>query len=61
MRAKTDEQKKDLCESLYRLWKKQPTLRLGQLIALARNKSKVDLFYVEDGDLMEEIEDFIYE
>jgi hypothetical protein len=57
-RAQTDHQKTDLICKLLSAWKKYPTLRLGQLIVSSIYKSKIDLFYIEDYNLIELIEKF---
>ena len=55
MRATTDEQKREFIERLYVLWCAHPHLRLGQLFG---NVSLDDLYYKEDGTLIETLEHF---
>ena len=49
-------------EVLYRIrevWVRHPSLRLGQLLVSSyqRRNGKVDIFYVEDDELIELVED----
>ncbi len=59
-RAITNEQKREIIERLYNAWIKEPDLRLGQLLhnELITNEyvSNIPLFYVEDYDLVEQLE-----
>lgn len=60
-RAITPEQKREVIERIYNAWLKAPQQRLGQLISNATyNKNTIkDIFYVEDEDLAEKIEELI--
>lgn len=42
-------------------WEKYPDLRLGQLISNAMHGSGVDLFYIEDEELVEVIKKYVKE
>lgn len=42
-------------------WEKYPDLRLGQLISNAMNGSGVDLFYIEDEELVKAIKKYVKE
>jgi hypothetical protein len=53
-RAKDDETKKQAIARILDVWKRNPELRLGQLIYLAANNE--DIFDVEDAALVTEIE-----
>jgi hypothetical protein len=53
-RAKDDETKKQAIVRILDVWKRNPELRLGQLIYLATNGE--DIFDVEDAQLVTEIE-----
>lgn len=53
-RAETPEEKRAIIERLYTMWLRHPQLRLGQLIA---NSITIDLFSIEDSDLIACIED----
>jgi hypothetical protein len=55
-RAKTDKQKREIIERLYTIWTKNPDLRLGQLID--NSVVRKDIFYVEDGQFLDWIEDY---
>lgn len=46
---------KPLLKRLYAAWKRHPDLRLAQIIAMA--EQGVDIFYMEDEDLVTYIED----
>ena len=48
LRAKTNEQKKEIVDSIYTAWVKEPELRFGQFLFL--NVSQ-NLFYIEDYEL----------
>ena len=50
---------KPLLKKLEKIWKKHPDLRLGQLIVNSLDES-ADLFYVEDEDLLRQIEHMYY-
>ena len=54
-RAETPEQKREVIERLYAAWLQAPLLRLGQLIE-NRVVRKPVLFYVEDFQLVEQVE-----
>lgn len=57
-RANTPEQKKEICDRLYKWWLENPELRLGQLISWGgQQDGTVDLFYVEDYDLVPQPKD----
>ena len=43
---------------LQALWQKYPDLRLGQLLINSLSEGQ-DLFYVEDRDLLDKVQDFI--
>lgn len=49
-RALTDEQKRDVIERLYQIWLHHSELRLGQLLSIG------DLYYIEDFDLVNRLE-----
>ena len=53
-RASTDEQKRDVIERLYVLWRTHPELRLGQLLG----NVSLDIYYEEDFHLLEILEQF---
>lgn len=58
-RANTNEQKKEILEHLLEIWVKVPELRLGQLLGnVYHAPSGGDPYYVEDYDLIHEIEEF---
>ena len=42
-----------LLNSLEKVWKTQPDLRLGQLISVLASQNKIDIFYLEDEKLLE--------
>ena len=50
-RASDHDAKRLVCEMLLAAWQNQPELRLGQLLVNALGD--VDLFYVDDFDLVE--------
>ena len=50
-RATTPEQKKEICDLLYKKWLENPELRLGQLLCLLKDDT-IDIFYIEDYDLV---------
>lgn len=54
-RAITNEEKKIIIDRLYEAWKKEPQMRLGQLITVAFKG--LDFFYTEDEDFISTIED----
>ncbi len=57
-RATTKIQKREVIERLLDVWLSVPELRLGQLIDTGVPcGDKRDLFYIEDYDLLHEIED----
>lgn len=56
-RAITPEQKKEVLDSILKVWLNNPDLRLGQLIRNSKDKySSMKLFYIEDYELMKMIE-----
>jgi hypothetical protein len=56
IRAHNEDQKKEICDRLYQAWIKNPDLRLAQLI-LIKTYKLYDIFYVDDYELIELIED----
>jgi hypothetical protein len=56
-RAKTDKQKKEILDELFKIWKTLPHWRLGQLIA-NYIRDKGDIFFPEDYDLIKELKKF---
>jgi hypothetical protein len=60
-RANTDEQKTQLMDRLLDAWKKQPKLRLGQLLVCAAHPPDSDIFNDEDYPLLESVEKFVAE
>lgn len=59
-RALTPEQKKQVLDDILEQWLKKPELRLCQMISNALPRSQdvggpVDIFYVEDLDLVEHL------
>lgn len=58
-RAITTEQKEEVMRRLLLAWKKHPKQRLGQLLWNANSTTnQVDLFYVEDYELIQACEEF---
>lgn len=55
-RAITNEQKREVIESLYALWIKNPELRLGQLIW--NGMKEHDLFFEEDECFVEILKEY---
>ena len=53
-RAKDDETKKQAITRILDVWKRNPAMRLGQLIYVATNGE--DIFDVEDSQLVTEVE-----
>ena len=53
MRARTDEQKKDIMDRLLTLWLNNKEMRLGQLI---NNVIVTTLYYIEDYTFIEALE-----
>lgn len=59
IRAKLEGDKNDVMKRLFEVWKKQPYLRLGQLIGnVYHYPSGVDPYYAEDRTFIEKIEAF---
>lgn len=52
----TSEHKKEILNNIYAIWSQTQHLRLGQLLTVACKE--VDLFYVEDAQLIRFLEDF---
>ncbi len=54
-RADTDDKKRVILERVLTIWKKNPQLRLGQLVVNHMGGANIDplsqLFYIEDEDL----------
>lgn len=59
MRAKTPEQKQDICERLLRAWMCHADLRLGQLLTCVFQGQ--DIFFLEDEHCIEKIEQWAQE
>ena len=57
-RANTPEEKKQILDNIYYAWLATPDLRLGQLLECAKPQHLDDLFYIEDLDLLKEIQKF---
>ena len=61
-RAKTDQEKREIIERLYRAWCASPHLRLGQLISNALvsvpTPTAPDLFYREDDVLARDVDQY---
>jgi hypothetical protein len=58
-RAVTPDQKAEVLARLLEAWKKHPKQRLGQLLWNANSTTnQVDLFYVEDYELLQACEEF---
>ena len=55
-RAVTPEIKKAITDRLLAAWLKQPELRLGQLLHCA---IEADTFYIEDYEIIKQIESFV--
>ena len=57
-RAATPEQKRAVVERILRVWQAQPHLRLGQLLVnlAPGNQPNSPLYYVEDEDLVQFLE-----
>lgn len=60
-RAQTSAQKRKIMEQIYRYWCSIPELRLGQLLVCASDDMVVDLFHLEDEELVMACKDFIDE
>lgn len=50
----------EIIERLTKVWKKHPNMRLGQMIMNAEFYAKVSLFFVEDENLVESVEELSY-
>jgi len=61
-RAFSVEQKELVIKAILEVWKSMPELRLGQLLECARPRQdgwrKVDMFYTEDFELVDELKEF---
>ena len=55
-RAATDREKEEVMRRLELVWKKFPSLRLGQLLVCAVNQN--DIFYPEDFEVVRKAEAF---
>lgn len=55
LRAKTNKQKEIIINRILEKWKKNPSLRLGQLL-MCSISSNDDLFYIEDEVLAKKVE-----
>lgn len=60
-RANTKEQKKEILDRLLNAWEMSPELRLGQLLENGKDQRHDDLFYVEDYNLITDVEKFVLE
>ncbi len=49
----------NLLDKLKELWLSAPDLRFGQLIFILKQKSKIDMFEIEDDEWLEIIKNFI--
>lgn len=60
-RAYTVQDKKRVCEKLLEHWREMPNLRLGQLLECVAKieLDNRDLFYIEDGPLIEGLARFV--
>jgi len=54
LRAITNQKKREVLDRLYNAWISVPEFRLGQML---HNKFEDRLFYIEDYELIEELED----
>ena len=60
-RALTPNQKRSIIEQIYAIWLANPYMRLGQLLNIAAVNGNVDLYYVEDFDLLDKMKETNYE
>ena len=49
---------KDFLDKLINVWSKFPELRFGQLIAICMHGEDIDLFYIKNESLIENLEEF---
>lgn len=47
------------CQQLAKEWKKVPDMRFGQLFNNIQKYNNSDLFYIEEDEMIEKIENFI--
>ena len=48
----------EILNKIGKIWKEYPDLRLGQLISNMSDRSPWPLFYIEDDELIERLEEF---
>ena len=58
-RAKTQKQKKEILNKLFKIWNKVPHWRLGQLLANYMLEKYKDIFFIEDYDLINDLDEYI--
>lgn len=52
----TPEQKRAVAERILAAWTERPDLRLGQMLVVAAERAKVDLFFAHDSEIAEMVE-----
>jgi uncharacterized protein YihD (DUF1040 family) len=48
----------EILDGIKKIWEEHPDLRLGQLISNMSDRSPWPLFYIEDDELIERMEEF---
>lgn len=57
-RAATPQEKKLIINELFKIWLQNPDLRLTQLIMNLQEPDGVDIYYIEDFKLIEDLKEF---